>query len=80
MPIIASDICMEFDNEKYVTITYSAVKMKHKEQIKVVQEMSIQSLQPGQHYKYLGIDESVGVENGWWNQKSESKAALQNTT
>jgi len=60
---ISSDICMEFGNEKCASIVFKRGKLSDSENVQLYQETGIKCLEPGQNYKYLGVDEGDGIDN-----------------
>jgi hypothetical protein len=61
--IFSEDIHMEFGLEKCVKITYKRGKLIHSQNLVIDINREIQELEQGKTYKYLGIEESVGIQH-----------------
>lgn len=59
----SDDICMEFGLEKCATASFKKGKISTSANITVENNCSIKTLEPGEAYKYLGIDEGDGIQH-----------------
>ena len=60
---ISYDINMEFGLEKCAKITYKRGKLTHLQNSVIDTNREIQELEQGKTYKYLGIEESEGIQH-----------------
>ena len=54
---------MEFGLEKYAKITFKRGKLTHLQNLVIDTNREIQELEQGKTYKYLGIEESKGIQH-----------------
>jgi hypothetical protein len=59
----SDDINMEFGLEKCAKITFKRGKLTHLQNLVIDNNREIQELQQGKTYKYLGIEESEGIQH-----------------
>jgi hypothetical protein len=64
----SDDINMEFGLEKCAKITFKRGKLTHLQNLVIDTNREIQELEEGKSYKYLGIEESKGIQH---QQKKE---------
>ena len=57
------DIKMEFGLEKCAKITFKRGKLTHSQYLVIDTKRVIQELEQGKTYKYLGIEESEGIQH-----------------
>jgi hypothetical protein len=60
---ISDDINMEFGLEKCAKITFKRGKLTNSQNLVIDTNREIQELEQGKTYKYLGIDESEGIQH-----------------
>jgi hypothetical protein len=60
--IFSDDINMEFGLEKCAKITFKRGKLTHSQNLVIDTNRVIQVLEQGKTYKYLGIEESEGIQ------------------
>jgi len=61
--IFSDDIHMEFGLEKCAKIAFKRGKLVHLQNLVIVINREIQELEQGKSYKYLGIEESEGIQH-----------------
>jgi len=61
--IFSDDINMEFAFQKCAKITFKRGKLTHSQNLVIDSNREIQELQSGKTYKYLGIEESEGIQH-----------------
>ena len=61
--IFSDDINMEFGLEKYAKITFKRGKLTHSQNLVIDTNRKMQDLEQGKTYKYLGIEESEGIQH-----------------
>ena len=61
--IFSDDINMEFRLEKCARITFKRGKLTHSQNLVIDTNRGIQELEQGKKYKYLGIEESEGIQH-----------------
>ena len=54
---------MEFGLEKFAKITFKRGKLTHSQNLVIDTNREIQELEQGKTYKYLGIEESEGIQH-----------------
>lgn len=59
----SNDIGMEFGLDKCATAVYKRGKLFKSQNIQVDERTSIRNLENGEPYKYLGVDETDGIDN-----------------
>ena len=59
----SDDINMEFGLEKCTKITFKRGKLTHVQNLVIDSNRVIQELEQGKTYKYLGIEESEGIQH-----------------
>jgi hypothetical protein len=59
----SDDICMEFALEKCAKIAFKRAKLVHLQNLVIDINREIQELEQGKTYKYLGIEESEGIQH-----------------
>ena len=57
------DINMEFGLEKCAKITFKRGKLSHSQNLVIDTNREIQELEQGKMYRYLGIEESEGIQH-----------------
>jgi len=61
--IFSNYIHMEFGLEKYAKIAFKRGKLVHSQNLVISNNRKIQELDQGKTYKYLGIEESEGIQH-----------------
>ena len=61
--IFSDDINMEFRLEKCSKITFKRGKLTHSQNLVIDTNRKMQDLEQGKTYKYLGIEESEGIQH-----------------
>ena len=69
----SNDIHMEFGLEKYATITFKRGKLTHLQNLVIDSNREIQELEKGKTYKYLGIEESEGIQHQQMKERSKQQ-------
>ena len=59
----SDNINMEFELEKYAKITFKRGKLYHLQNLVIDTNREIQELEQGETYKYLGIEETEGIQH-----------------
>ena len=59
----SNDINMEFGLEKCAKITFKRGKLTHSQNLVIDTNREIQDLEQGKTYRYLGIEESEGIQH-----------------
>jgi hypothetical protein len=59
----SDDIYMDFGVEKCAKITFKKGKLIHSQNLVIDNKREIQELEQGKTYKYLGIEESEGIQH-----------------
>ena len=68
---------MEFGLEKYAKIAFKRGKLVHSQNLVIDIKREIQELEQGKMYKYLGIEESEGIQHQ--QMKERRKQEYRNT-
>jgi hypothetical protein len=69
----SDDIHMEFGLEKYAKIAFKRGKLAHLQNFVIDINREIQELEQGKAYKYLGIEESEGIQHQQMKERLKQK-------
>ena len=73
--IFSDDINMEFGLEKCAKITFKRGKLNHSQNLVIDTNREIQELEQGNTFKYLGIEESEGIQHRQMKERLKRNAA-----
>ena len=65
----SDDISMEFGLSKCAKTTFKRGKLGNSDHVRLVEETMIKDLEQENVYKYLGVDESSGIQHATMKQK-----------
>jgi len=69
----SDDIHMEFGLEKCAKITFKRDKLTHSQNLVIDTNREIEELEQGKTYKYLGTEESEGIQNKQMKERLKQK-------
>ena len=69
----SDDIGMEFGLSKCAKATFMRGKLENSDHVRLDEETMIKDLKQEKVYKYLGVDESSGIQHATMKQKLEKK-------
>ena len=67
------DIGMEFGLSKCAKATFMRGKLENSDHVRLDEETMIKDMKQEKVYKYLGVDESCGIQHATMKQKLETK-------